>query len=363
MIGVIPATEPGERQVSVNDVTIDLAPFRDSITHWQRNEGRGRKDPRFDPGQIVAIADNMLCYQNSDGGWPKNIDWLAKIDPAEVRRIKGQSILRSTFDNRNTYTQIAFLADVYAHSEQPRFREAVQRGLDHILREQRPTGGWRGWDADAITFNDDVMTGIMHLLLDIVEGRSQYAWLDARRREDVHAALDRAVDATLRCQIVVDGKKTAWCQQHDHTTFKPVRGRTYELPSITAQESTGVVRLLMRMDPPTPEIRDAAAGAVAWFESAKIEGLRIDTIETEPRRFKHHTARFDRVAVADPDAPPIWARFYEIETNRPFFCNRDGTKVYALSDVAHERRSGYGWYGHWPAKLIAVDYPAWRAGR
>lgn len=24
------------------------------------------------------------------------------------------------------------------------------------------------------------------------------------------------------------------------------------------------------------------------------------------------------------DCPTLWARFYELETNRPFFCDRDG---------------------------------------
>ena len=62
----------------------------------------------------------------------------------------------------------------------------------------------------------------------------------------------------------------------------------------------------------------------------------------------------------DPKAPPIWARFYTIKTNRPFMANRDGKKVYELSKVERERRTGYSWYGYWPASLLKKAYPRWR---
>jgi PelA/Pel-15E family pectate lyase len=78
-------------------------------------------------------------------------------------------------------------------------------------------------------------------------------------------------------------------------------------------------------------------------------------------QYEFHTTTFDRRAVEDPDAPPIWARFYEIDTNRPFMANRDGIKVYTLAEVARERRTGYSWYGYYPKDLLEKDYPAWRA--
>ena len=40
--------------------------------------------------------------------------------------------------------------------------------------------------------------------------------------------------------------------------------------------------------------------------------------------------------------------------------NRDGTKVYALNQVQRERRTGYAWYGDWPAVLLSEEYPCWR---
>jgi PelA/Pel-15E family pectate lyase len=67
--------------------------------------------------------------------------------------------------------------------------------------------------------------------------------------------------------------------------------------------------------------------------------------------------------VEDPNAPTLWARFYDLETGQPFFCNRDGEKVYRLADVELERRSGYAWYGAWATQLLEKDYPALRRER
>jgi len=338
---------------------IDLSLFSDSIHHWQMKDGRDRNDQRFRADQIVHIAENLLAFQNKDGGWPTNLDWLARIDVAEIRKIRKNSLGRSTFDNRNTYPQIDYLAQVFHATGLKRYQEATTLGLEYLLHEQRPTGGWQGKDVDAITFNDDVMVGIMRLLLKIRQGDSNYQWLEPSLRVHLSQALDDAIDATLKCQIQVNGKKTAWCQQHDHVTYEPVQARTYELPSITAQESVGVVLFLISLPDPSPEVILAIESAIEWFEISKIRGLKIDTVTIAPVRFAEFTAKIDRKEVHDKQASPIWARFYEIKTNRPFFCNRDGKKVYRLADVELERRVGYGWYGYWPAKLLANQYPAW----
>lgn len=340
---------------------IDLSLFSDSIHHWQMNDGRERNDQRYQTDQIIQIAENLLRFQNDDGGWPTNLDWLAEIDVQEIKQIRKGSIGRSSFDNRNTYPQIEYLFQVSHQSKLPKYQAAAIRGLHYILQQQRDSGGWRGNDVDAITFNDDVMVGIMRLLLKIRQGEPHFDSLDPELKVRLSDSLDRAIKVTLDCQITVDGNKTAWCQQHDHLTLKPIKARTYELPSITAQESVGIVRFLMELPDPAPEVVAAVKSAVSWFESAKIEGLRVETFPITPVRFKNHTASFDRREVSDQQAPPIWARFYELDTNRPFFCNRDGKKVYRLSEVQLERRSGYGWYGYWPANLLSKSYPAWKA--
>ena len=56
----------------------------------------------------------------------------------------------------------------------------------------------------------------------------------------------------------------------------------------------------------------------------------------------------------------IWARHYEIGTDRPVFAGRDAVKRYSLSDIERERRTGTPWYGDWPRLLLASEYLEWR---
>ena len=341
----------------------DIALFKDGIMHWQKRYGRDRNDARYEPSQFVEIAENLLRYQNPDGGWPKDLDWLAKIEIEEVKRLKGDALKQSTFDNRNIYPQIEYLSQRFKQKADERYLAAARRGLDYIFHEQRPTGGWRGADVDAITYNDEVMTGVMNLLQDILERKPEYDWVDEAGLKQAKESLARAVEVTLKCQIVVDGKKTGWCEQHDHATFAPVGARAFELAAICPEETTDIVRFFMRLPSVDDRMAKSMDAAVKWLESVKIMNTRIERFDIPPARFDYHTATQDLRVVSDPQARPIWARFYEIGTNRPFFCNRDGIKVFSLDKVLLERRTGAAWYGYWPEKLLKKEYPRWVAGR
>ncbi|HEX6973979.1 MAG TPA: pectate lyase, partial [Vicinamibacterales bacterium] len=71
----------------------------------------------------------------------------------------------------------------------------------------------------------------------------------------------------------------------------------------------------------------------------------------------------DHVLARDAGAPPLWARFYEIGTNRPIYSGRDGVVRYEYAQIEHERRMGYEWVGDWPRALVEREYPRWRATR
>jgi PelA/Pel-15E family pectate lyase len=338
---------------------VDVSLFEDDIRHFKYGAGKGLQYETYDPDDITGIADNILKFQNADGGWPKNIDWLGKLDYKEVFSNLSDLEKHSTCDNRNTYSQIEYLSKVYTETDTERYRDGAVRGLNFILSTQNESGGWRGADVDAITFNDDLMTGIMNLFLDIVDGKPYYTWIDKDLMAKIEDSFRRALDVTLKCQIVVNDIKTGWCQQHDHKTLLPVKARTYELPSIASLETTSVVEFLMRFDHPDEQIIEAVKSAVSWLEKSEITGIRLRYINADERNIDENLKRYDKVVVEDNNAPPIWARYYEIDTNTPFFCNRDGIKVYKLEDVAQERRIGYAWYGYWPLDLIQKKYPDW----
>jgi PelA/Pel-15E family pectate lyase len=311
--------------------------------------------------EVIRVADNLLLYQRNSGGWPKNIDMarvLVESEKDKLRLLKTRT--DSTLDNGATHTQMRQLAKTYNATKIERFKDAFLQAVDYLLAAQYPNGGWpqfyplRGGYSDHITFNDGAMIGAMSVLRDIAE-KPEFAFVDQARRNKADEAVRRGIQCILKCQIVVDGKRTAWCAQHDQKTLEPRPARSYEKVSISGNESVGVVRFLMSIENPSPEVVESVEGAVAWFKRAKVKGIRQD------RRTDSNAPRgFDLVVVKDSDAPPMWARFYEIPTNRPIFCSRDGIIRYRLAEISVERRTGYSWYGYYAKDLLAKDYPAWR---
>ncbi len=347
----------GASAYAMSQTVPSMQAFNDGIHHWNL-EHKDRNYKRYSADQYVMIADNFVAYQNKDGGWPKNIDWMAELPVDSVLNTLSDNHRRSTLDNRNTYSQINYLALVYTLTKKAVYKEAVLDGLEYLLKTQKKNGGWRGWDVDAITFNDEVTTGVLRLFLHINEGDSNFSWLDDAMHKRIYQALNRGIDMILRTQYVQNGVKTVWGQQHDNQTLLPTNARTFELASLTAGESCDVVRLLMEIPHPSGEVIEAVKSAMAWFEKVAITGMRVEKVAIPEDQIANHEYPYNLVVVKDKKAPRIWARFYEMTDNTPFMCNRDGIKVYKLSDVKLERRVGYAWYTYEPEKLFKV-YEEW----
>ncbi len=288
----------------------------------------------------------VLSWQTKDGIWPKAADTARAMKPGDKDNAEG------TFDNKSTTDELRFLARAYAATRDEACKNAFLRGFDLILKAQYENGGWPqvfplGKKAypHHITFNDDTMVRLMRFLGEVaVEDR--YSFVDSDRRTAANAAVAQGIGCILKCQVIIGGKPTVWCAQHDEVTLAPAQARAYELPSLSGAESAGIVRFLMSLDKPSPDVIRGVKAAVAWFESAKITGIRVEKVDG------------DRQVIADPAAPPLWARFYDLETGRPFFCDRDGVKKQQISEIGKERRNGYAWYGTW-GESVASDYAKW----
>lgn len=336
---------------------VSIDGFRDGIHHWNLIHAE-RNYSRYAENDFRHIADNVIAYQNKDGGWPKNIDLLGVLNTDSVYHALTDLYKQSTLDNRNTFPQIEYLAKVYTITGETKYRDASWKGLQYLLNTQYSNGGWRGWDVDAITFNDEVTTGAVELFCRILQGDSDFAWLNKKQFRRIEKSYRKGLDLILRCQVIQNGKLTAWAQQHDHKTLKPVGGRTFELPSLTADESCPIVMMLMEIKNPDKRVIASVKAAVAWLESVKIYGIRMVHVPLPKDKIINHEYPYDNVIEKDPSAKPIWARFYELSDNTPFFCTRQGVKVATLAEVNAERRTGYDWYGYWP-EVVLKAYPEW----
>ncbi|MDB5111299.1 MAG: pelA [Mucilaginibacter sp.] len=351
---------------------IDPQPFADNAGHWYSISDKGNiinarpGRPKYKPTELVNIGDNILLFQKTNGGWPKNYDIFAVLTPNQkdsVAAAKGE--LKTTFDNGSTYTQIAALAIVYHHIKDEKYKASALKGLNFILSAQYKNGGWpqyypleSGYSRE-ITFNDGAYEGIMELLKDILDNKPQYGFIDNKYRAKIKAAYDKGMDCIIKTQINDAGKPTAWCQQYDEVTLQPAWARKFEPPSICNKESADLVLFLMSIDNPSKQIVYAIQNSVAWFQDSKIYNTRINTIPAPRMQTPFRISTSDRVVVTDPTAPPIWTRYYELKTHRPLFCNRDSKVVYTLAEVDRERRDGYGWYIYSPQQVLN-KYPEWQ---
>ncbi|MEI8013113.1 MAG: pectate lyase, partial [Candidatus Omnitrophota bacterium] len=128
---------------------IDTSGLMDCAHHWWDISDEDHIITPL-PGQqkypataITGIADNMLLYQKTNGGWPKNYDMqaiLTKEQKALLTTVEGAT--NTTFDNGATHSHIEYLAEAYTRTHDARYRDAVVRGIDFLLSAQYANGGW-----------------------------------------------------------------------------------------------------------------------------------------------------------------------------------------------------------------------------
>jgi PelA/Pel-15E family pectate lyase len=316
------------------------------------------------------VADNIVSFQTPAGGWGKNVDRTGPLRRAGEHYVAIENLPANargdadpgwsyvgTIDNDATTTEIRFLARVQAAlpgaDGAPPYRAAALKGVRYLLDAQFPNGGWpqvfplQGGYHDALTFNDDALTLVVETLATVGSRRGDYAFVPASVAGEASAACDRALAVILRTQVVIDGKRTVWGQQHDAVTLAPVGARNFEPIALSSSESADLLMFLMEQPAPSREVVAAVNGGIAWLKAHQIAGYDWRPDEKGVRSL-----------IANPDAAPIWARYYDPATGKPIFGDRDRTIHDDVAELSVERRNGYAWYGRGAAKALKA-YQQW----
>jgi PelA/Pel-15E family pectate lyase len=319
------------------------------------------------------IADIAVSFQTPAGGWSKNLNFT-KLPRAPGEHFAGDNnslfltaadndaphdagwSYVGTFDNGATVAQLRYLAEVVTAvgtNDASAYRSSFLHGLDYIFSAQYPNGGWpqvwplQGGYHDAVTYNDDAMLNVLKLLRDVAAGKNEFTFVPDAARAQANASFKRGMDCLLASQIVVDGRRTAWGQQHDALTLQPESARNYEMPSQASGESGTIVLFLMELPNPDTNIIVAARAAAAWFEKTKLNDVVFKSTGSDGREL-----------IPTPGSGPLWARYIEIGSDRPLFGDRDKMIHDDVAEISKERRNGYAWFKDTP-KRVLEHYPRW----
>ncbi|MGI5058165.1 pectate lyase [Treponema pectinovorum] len=387
---------------------IDIKDFSDGFNHARYSYPNSIPPwSLYNEDNILGFAENMIYTQNPDGGWAKNLDLQRIYTIQELKQIREQnknvppvtyglktSSNASTMDNGNIHSQIKYLCQVYQQVkddksiDSKRYLDCATKALTWIFNAQHPvSGGFTGADVYAITYNDNVMTNSFTLLKDISNGKDYFCVFPEETRQKAKSAYERGIECILKTQITLtldDGTKilTAWCQQHNHETLKPVWAREFEPPSVCSSESFKVLRFLMTEENPTPEIKKAIIAGCEFFDrnDVKIFGKKlVATKLASPRKENGRTYNTDKTLQDSEPSDVLWARFYALDSSfdvvsgarkpivgtypsvlKPIWCDRGCKYVDSFNELSFERRNGYG-YTTTSGRSLSSAYSAWKA--
>lgn len=302
-----------------------------------------------DRAEKIELAHRLVSWQLSNGGWWKNNDDLYKRQWDGVEQKSGSKEMDvGTLDNYATIPEIRKLAEIHSKYPEAFIESAVLKAFDYLHEMQYDTGAFPHYYpyepfkayVSYGTFDDDATSMVMMLYKDILEGAASFSFLPDHYIARIRADYAKGIDYILNTQIEVDGVLTGWCGQHDPYTYEPRNGRSFELASISGFSTISNVDLLLVLEEDDPRIKGAIESALAWLD---LVGKR----NTSYKRFGEGGKYF----VYDAKLI-VWYRFYEIDTFRPFFANRDGEKVYSIEALDAERRDGYAWACSYGMHLI-----------
>jgi hypothetical protein len=282
-------------------------------------------------------ARGLTRGQMRSGGWHYSIDF----DPDARRKIAyrdggGTGRVRNitTFDDDTTQAALRFLVrlDTVEFSE-TNIAEAIDYALNAIIKAQYPNGAWpqgyeqfpdpaqfpvqrasfpeawpRTWPGSQqywlrYTLNDNALATTVDTLFEVARAYAGSGAGTARHELGVRsrATALKAGDFLLLAQM--PDPQPAWAQQYDFD-MHPSWARKFEPPAITAGESQGALRLLLKLFRETGDRK---------------------YLEPVPRALDY--LRRSRL----PDGK--LARFYELRSNKPLYFTRDYVLTYEDTDM------------------------------
>jgi len=276
-------------------------------------------------------AGALIWGQLACGGWHYKIDfdpeesqrWYYRRDKeAGVEQAAGQQN-QGTFDDNMSQHALRLLmtVDHALNFKDEDLHHATLYGLQFVLNAQFPNGAWpQRWPlwpehfSAYYTFNDKAINDCITVMLQayIIYGDERY-----------FTAAKKGGDFIILSQL--PKPQAGWAQQYDWD-MRPAGARVFEPPACNGSVTVSNIATLVTLYRATEDGRYLAPipAAIEWLQASRLGNGR-------------------------------WARFYELETNRPLYVTKDDEVVYVYDD---RTRAGYAWQGDYGIERMITEYEA-----
>ena len=270
--------------------------------------------------EAALNAGRCLSWgQLQSGGWGYSIEFDLDRNHYKYHHLDDPQATNNTttFDDDNTQSATRFLMHLDRWVDEREIDASIERALDGFLEAQYEEMPWKGaWPqrypppkgyAAFPTFNDNTMSDCVRTMFMAYE---QYGNKRALR------SVKDCLDFYLRSQR--EAPQSTWAQQYDEK-LEPAWARKFEPPSVSGAESCGNCNLLMDiyLELGDEKLLDAVGRTVDWYEASRIGGTEEEG---------------------------VWARFYELETNKPLYFTKTYELVYTDDDlpIHYSFKGNYG---------------------
>lgn len=279
----------------------------------------------------AKAASALIWGQSNEGGWNYMIDFAGDRSLKKWYNTIGKNGWRleefqhyygnDTYDDDVTSDAARFLLRMYLEKLDPKYKPALDKAINFILKSQYTNGGWPQryplkYDfnktghpdySSYYTFNDDVIGENVNLLIQCYLTLGEERFLDP---------IYRGMNFYMISQTGSGG----WGQQYN-MQMEPAGARTYEPPSLLPRATYANAMQLMKFYEYTGDRKFIARipDAISWLEK-----VRLPQNLTENGRYTH-------------------SLFVEPVTDKPIFVHRKG------SNVAY----GYYYFDYNDSKLLA----------
>ena len=249
-------------------------------------------------------AGKALAWgQRAEGGWDHLVD--VSHFYAHSKNIARKSG-NCTFDDNITQGVLSYLMDLDQFIDESWLTETIELGLKFMQTSQAANGAWPQWYPsigsyhDYWTFNDDALSNSIRVMM---KAHSQY------KKPEYLESVKRAGDFVIMSQI--EAPQAGWAQQYDHN-LNPGWARRFEPPGVCSSVTGSTIKLLADIYLYTKDEKylNPIPAAIKWLEDSKLEDN-------------------------------LWARIYELKTNKPIYGQHDRIVHYRAS----EGRTDYNFLG------------------